>query len=364
MMIDFALEAEREQGKSPEEAIYQACLLRFRPIMMTTMAALLGALPLALGTGPGSELRRPLGHRDRRRAAGLAVPDAVHHAGDLPLPGPAGAPVRGAAARADGTRRRSPGTRRRRCVNISAPVHPAAGRHLAARGRRCCSSGSSRTRCCRSRRCRKVDFPTIPVSATLPGREPGDDGRLGGGAARAPASGRSPGVTEMTSVQRARQHHVTLQFDLDRNIDGAARDVQAAINAAGGELPANLPHAARPTGRSNPADAPIMILALTSTTLPPRQRLRRRRPGARAADRAGRRRQPGQRRRRAEAGGARPGRIRRALAALGLALEDVRTALAGDQRQRAQGQRRRRRRSLRRSTANDQLHRRRRTTGR
>ena len=61
MMIDFALEAERREGKSPQEAIYQACLLRFRPIMMTTMAALLGALPLALGTGVGSELRRPLG---------------------------------------------------------------------------------------------------------------------------------------------------------------------------------------------------------------------------------------------------------------------------------------------------------------
>src|SRR4030095_13492339 len=61
MMIDFALDAERHHGKSPEEAIYQACLLRFRPIMMTTMAALLGALPLALGTGVGSELRRPLG---------------------------------------------------------------------------------------------------------------------------------------------------------------------------------------------------------------------------------------------------------------------------------------------------------------
>ena len=61
MMIDFALEAERKEGKPPEEAIYQACLLRFRPIMMTTMAALLGGLPLALGTGIGSELRRPLG---------------------------------------------------------------------------------------------------------------------------------------------------------------------------------------------------------------------------------------------------------------------------------------------------------------
>ncbi len=61
MMIDFALEAERKEGKRPEEAIYEACLLRFRPIMMTTMAALLAGLPLALGTGIGSELRRPLG---------------------------------------------------------------------------------------------------------------------------------------------------------------------------------------------------------------------------------------------------------------------------------------------------------------
>src|SRR5271155_312332 len=61
MMIDFALEAQRKEGKPPREAIYQACLLRFRPIMMTTMAALLGGLPLALGTGVGSELRRPLG---------------------------------------------------------------------------------------------------------------------------------------------------------------------------------------------------------------------------------------------------------------------------------------------------------------
>jgi multidrug efflux pump len=61
MMIDFALEAERDQHMTPREAIYQACLLRFRPIMMTTMAALLGGIPLALGSGTGSELRRPLG---------------------------------------------------------------------------------------------------------------------------------------------------------------------------------------------------------------------------------------------------------------------------------------------------------------
>ncbi len=61
MMIDFALQAEREEGKSTTEAIFDACVLRFRPIMMTTMAALLGALPLVLGTGMGYELRRPLG---------------------------------------------------------------------------------------------------------------------------------------------------------------------------------------------------------------------------------------------------------------------------------------------------------------
>jgi len=61
MMIDFALAAERKDGMKPEDAIYQACLLRFRPIMMTTMAALLGAVPLAFGSGSGSELRRPLG---------------------------------------------------------------------------------------------------------------------------------------------------------------------------------------------------------------------------------------------------------------------------------------------------------------
>ncbi len=60
-MIDFALVAERQHGKTPQEAIYEACVLRFRPIMMTTMAALLGGLPLALGHGAGAEMRRPLG---------------------------------------------------------------------------------------------------------------------------------------------------------------------------------------------------------------------------------------------------------------------------------------------------------------
>ena len=61
MMVDFALDAERQEGKAPREAIFQACLLRFRPIIMTTLAALFGGLPLAMGRGIGAELRRPLG---------------------------------------------------------------------------------------------------------------------------------------------------------------------------------------------------------------------------------------------------------------------------------------------------------------
>ena len=85
MMIDFALQAERLEGKSPQEAIHQACLLRFRPIMMTTFAALFGALPIALGGGAGSELRRPLGIAIVGGLAALAVADALHHPSHLPL---------------------------------------------------------------------------------------------------------------------------------------------------------------------------------------------------------------------------------------------------------------------------------------
>src|SRR5207247_6741186 len=61
MMIDFALDAQRREGRSPADAIYEGCLVRFRPIMMTTMAALMGTLPIALGFGAGAEARRPLG---------------------------------------------------------------------------------------------------------------------------------------------------------------------------------------------------------------------------------------------------------------------------------------------------------------
>ena len=83
MMVDFAIHAERNEGASPDDAIRQACLLRFRPILMTTMAALLSGLPLMLGSGAGSELRRPLGLRDGGRAGVEPGADAVHDAGGL-----------------------------------------------------------------------------------------------------------------------------------------------------------------------------------------------------------------------------------------------------------------------------------------
>ncbi len=109
----------------------------------------------------------------------------------------------------------------------------------------------------------QIDFPTISVSASLPGASP----EVMASSVAAPLErqfGRIASVTEMTSSSSLGSASVTLQFDLDRNIDGAARDVQAAINAARSYLPANLP--SNPTYRKvNPADAPIMILALTSS---------------------------------------------------------------------------------------------------
>ncbi|MFI5378556.1 MAG: multidrug efflux RND transporter permease subunit [Tepidisphaerales bacterium] len=110
----------------------------------------------------------------------------------------------------------------------------------------------------------QVEFPTINVSAGLPGASP----ETMASAVATPLErqfGRIAGITEMTSSSSLGSTNITLQFDLNRNIDAAGRDVQAAINAARGELPANLPN--NPNYRKvNPADAPIMILAITSDT--------------------------------------------------------------------------------------------------
>jgi multidrug efflux pump len=111
----------------------------------------------------------------------------------------------------------------------------------------------------------QVDFPTIQVSAALPGASP----EIMASSVAAPLErqfGRIAGVTEMTSSSNYGSTSIVMQFDLSRDIDGAARDVQAAINAARSQLPANLPN--NPTYRKvNPADAPVLILALTSDTI-------------------------------------------------------------------------------------------------
>jgi len=108
----------------------------------------------------------------------------------------------------------------------------------------------------------QIDFPTITVQTALPGASP----EIMASSVATPLErqfGRIAGVTEMTSTSYLGSSTVTLQFDLGRNIDSAARDVEAAINAARGNLPANLP--SNPTYRKvNPADSPILILALTS----------------------------------------------------------------------------------------------------
>src|SRR5437016_7520456 len=112
----------------------------------------------------------------------------------------------------------------------------------------------------------QVDFPTISVQAQLPGASP----EVMAATVATPlerALGRIAGVTEITSSSSLGNSRITLQFDLDRDIDGAARDVQAAINAARSQLPTSLPR--NPTYRqANPADAPIMIIALTSDVFP------------------------------------------------------------------------------------------------
>src|ERR1700738_2589862 len=111
----------------------------------------------------------------------------------------------------------------------------------------------------------QVDFPTISVSASLPGASP-DTMAATVAAPLERSLGRIASVTEMTSASSLGSSRITLQFDLSRDIDGAARDVQAALNAARPLLPTGLP--SNPTYRKvNPADAPIMIIALTSQTL-------------------------------------------------------------------------------------------------
>ena len=169
MMIDFALEAERDEGKPPREAIYQACLLRFRPIMMTTMAALLGGLPLALGHGHRLGAAPPAGHRDRRRPAPQPGAHALHDAGDLPR-------LRSDWRRAFAQWRSTgvapehdSGASRHEHLRSSSSASPVATSLLTLA---LALAGAVAFRLLPVAPLPQVDFPTIQVQAALPGASP------------------------------------------------------------------------------------------------------------------------------------------------------------------------------------------------
>src|SRR6184192_564655 len=209
--------------------------------------------------GCGRGAAPPARHRDRGRAPGEPAPHPLHHAGRVPRLRSAG-PAPSATAHAGAGR----GTDRDRPMNISGPFvrRPVATSLLTVA---LALAGIIAFRLLPVSPLPQVEFPTIQVSAALPGASP----ETMASAVAMPLErqfGRIAGVTEITSQSALGSTSIVLQFDLGRNIDAAARDVQAAINAARGQLPTNLPN--NPTYRKvNPADAPIFILALTSETL-------------------------------------------------------------------------------------------------
>ncbi len=258
LMIDFAIDAQRFEGLSPREAIYQACLLRFRPILMTTVAAIFGALPLMFGTGTGSELRHPLGVSI---VGGLLVSQVltlfttpvIYLVFDRMA-----ARLRAASRRG---RRRSLRCRAREYLGA---IHSSAGRDDAsddwcrALRQRCIHVAAGGTAAAhRSSR--------YLVSAHLPGASP----EVMASSVATPFErhlGAIADVDDMTSTSNVGITNIQLTFGLDRDMDGAGRDVQAAIVAAHADLPTSMTR--NPTYRKiNTSIFPIMAIAMTSDVL-------------------------------------------------------------------------------------------------
>ncbi len=257
MMVDFALDAQRQQGLPPAEAILQAAQLRLRPILMTTFAALFGAIPLVIGGGMGAELRQPLGIT---LVGGLLLSQlltlfttpVIYLAFDR-LGARWKARFSGAGSQ-QGTE----------AVNISAMfIRRPVGTTLLAVA--VVLLGAIAFKLLPVSPLPQVDFPTINVNANLPGASP-DVMAATVATPLERALGRIAGITEMTSSSALGSTNITIQFDLSKSINDAAREVQAALNSAQPLLPTGM--TGNPTYRKlNPADAPIMILSLTSQSL-------------------------------------------------------------------------------------------------
>ncbi len=261
MQIDFALEAERKHGKTPAEAIYEGCLIRFRPIMMTTMAAHAGRGAAGAGLRRRRRGAPSAGPGGGGRAVVLAVDDFVSDAGGVHLPGERCGLV------PDAQERRRPGAARGvwGLMNLSEPFiqRPIATSLLMAA---IALFGTVAYRALPVSDLPNVDFPTLQVTASLPGASP----ETMASAVATPLENQFStiaGLIAMTSVNSLGSTLITLEFDLNRSLDGAAVDTQAAITQASKLLPNNMPTPPTFT-KVNPADQPIIFVALKSKMVP------------------------------------------------------------------------------------------------
>ena len=257
MIVDFALDAERHRWQGTARCHLPGLFAALSSHPHDHHGRLTGRCAPRLWRWHRRGAAPPAGHHDDRRAHGQPAADPVYDTGDLPRlrsPGEAcGQAPWHARCAASGIR----GGR----MNISALfIHRPVGTTLLTVA--LALMGAVAYQFLPVSPLPQVEFPTIEVSAGLPGASP----ETMASAVTTPLErqlGRIAGLNEMTSVSTLGQTRITLQFDLSKNINAAARDVQAAINAARGQLPANLPNTPR-FRKTNPSDASIIVLALTS----------------------------------------------------------------------------------------------------